>query len=125
MSEIKFTQDHEWLRLEGEVAVVGITDYAQAQLGDIVHVELPEIGSSLERGAEAAVIESVKAAGEIKSPAGGTVVEVNALLIDDPAKVNEDPLGAGWFYKLRLADASELAGLLDQAAYDALVADLS
>lgn len=122
MSTIKFTEDHEWLRVEGDVATVGITDYAQNALGDIVFVQLPDVGASFAAGDEAAVIESVKAAGELKMPLGGTVLEVNEALADAPATVNEDPLGAGWFIRIRLDDPSALAGLLDQAAYDKLTA---
>ncbi|NMG45491.1 glycine cleavage system protein GcvH [Aromatoleum toluvorans] len=122
MSTIKYTEDHEWLRVEGDVATVGITDYAQNALGDIVFVQLPDVGASFVAGDEAAVIESVKAAGELKMPLAGTVVEVNAALADAPATVNEDPQGAGWFIRIRLADPSALDGLLDQAAYDALTA---
>ncbi|MCK9986537.1 MAG: glycine cleavage system H protein [Azoarcus sp.] len=122
MSTIKFTEDHEWLRVEGDVATVGITDYAQNALGDIVFVQLPDVGASFAAGDEAAVIESVKAAGELKMPLAGTIVEVNAALADAPATVNEDPMGEGWFIRVRLDDPSALAGLLDQAAYDKLTA---
>ncbi|NMF89062.1 glycine cleavage system protein GcvH [Aromatoleum petrolei] len=122
MSTIKFTEDHEWLSVEGDVATVGITDYAQNALGDIVFVQLPDVGASFAAGDEAAVIESVKAAGELKMPLAGTIVEVNAALADAPATVNEDPMGAGWFVRVRLDDPSAFAGLLDQAAYDKLTA---
>ncbi|SIR12181.1 glycine cleavage system H protein [Aromatoleum tolulyticum] len=122
MSTIKFTEDHEWLRVEGDVATVGITDYAQNALGDIVFVQLPDVGASFAAGDEAAVIESVKAAGELKMPLAGTVVEVNGALADAPATVNEDPMGEGWFIRVRLDDPSALSGLLDQAAYDKLTA---
>jgi glycine cleavage system H protein len=115
----RYTRDHEWIRLDGDLATVGITDYAQEQLGDIVFVELPEIGRQLDKGAEAAVVESVKAASEIFAPAGGEVVEVNAALADQPASVNDDPEGAGWFMKLKLADQASLDGLMDEAAYKA------
>src|SRR5439155_20597616 len=104
MSVLRFTRDHEWIRLEGDLAVVGITDYAQSQLGDVVYVELPEIGRRVEKGKEAAVVESVKAASEVYAPASGEVAEVNDGLAADPAKVNADPMGEGWFFKLRLAD---------------------
>lgn len=122
MSTMKFTEDHEWLRVEGDVATVGITDYAQNALGDIVFVQLPDIGASFGAGDEAAVIESVKAAGELKMPLAGTVLEVNGKLAEAPATVNEDPLGEGWFIRIRLDDTSALDGLLDQAAYDKLTA---
>jgi glycine cleavage system H protein len=117
MSLLRFTRDHEWIRLDGDLAVVGITDYAQSQLGDVVYVELPEIGRVVEQGKEAAVVESVKAASEVYAPAAGEVVEVNDAIAADPAKVNADPMGEGWFLKLRLADAKELDGLLDEEAY--------
>jgi glycine cleavage system H protein len=117
MSLLRFTRDHEWIRFDGDLAVIGITDYAQSQLGDVVYVELPEIGRRVEQGKEAAVVESVKAASEVYAPASGEVVEVNDALAADPAKVNADAMGEGWFLKLRLADAKELDGLLDEAAY--------
>jgi glycine cleavage system H protein len=121
MSDLKFTEDHEWIRIEGDTATVGITDYAQEQLGDVVFIELPEVGKSLERGGEAAVIESVKAASEIYAPMDGQVAEVNQALADDPADINSDPMGAGWFFKLTIADPSQLEGLMDEAAYKAHV----
>jgi len=121
MSTTKYTADHEWLRMEDDgSATVGITDHAQQQLGDLVFVELPEVGRELEQGEEAAVIESVKAAGEIKSPIGGTVTAVNEALADDPAAVNGDPFGEGWFYRLQPADAAQFDALLDADAYAAL-----
>ncbi|MFC5431651.1 glycine cleavage system protein GcvH [Paraburkholderia denitrificans] len=122
MSTLKFTEDHEWLRVDSDVATVGITDYAQSALGDIVFVQMPDVGASFAAGAEAVVIESVKAAGAVKMPVAGTIVEVNAALAETPAMANEDPLGAGWFIRIRLDDPSTLAGLLDQAAYDKLIA---
>ena len=121
MSALRFTTDHEWIRLDGDLAVVGITDYAQSQLGDVVYVELPEIGRQLEKGKEAAVVESVKAASEVYAPASGEVAEVNEAIAADPAKVNADPMGEGWFIKLRLADPKELEGLLDEEAYKRFV----
>lgn len=121
----KYTEDHEWARQEGEMLVVGITDYAQEQLGEVVFVELPDIDRSLDQSEEAAVIESVKAAGEIKSPVGGTVVEVNEELNDNPEKINEDPVGDGWVYKIKPADNSEFDSLMDDAAYNALIESLS
>lgn len=122
MSTIKYTEDHEWLRVEDGVATVGITDYAQNALGDIVFVQLPDVDAHFDAGDEAAVIESVKAAGELKMPLAGTVVAVNEALADAPATVNEDPLGAGWFIRIRLDDPAALDGLLDQAAYEKLTA---
>lgn len=121
---IYFTSDHEWMRVEGDVATVGITDYAQAQLGDVVFAEAPEVGRVLEKGKEAAVVESVKAASDVYAPASGEVVEANAALADDPSLVNSDPEGAGWFFRIRLSDPSELAGMMDADAYKALVATL-
>jgi glycine cleavage system H protein len=121
MSLVHFTRDHEWVRVDGDLAVIGITDYAQSQLGDVVYVELPEIGRRVERGKEAAVVESVKAASDVYAPVSGEVAEVNESLAADPAKVNADPMGEGWFLKLRLADPNELDGLLDEAAYQSFV----
>jgi len=121
MSAPRFTKDHEWVRLEGDFAVIGITDYAQSQLGDVVYVELPEPGHRVEQGKEAAVVESVKAASEVYAPVSGEVAEVNDGLAADPAKVNADPLGEGWFMKLRLDDAGQLDGLMDEAAYQRFV----
>lgn len=112
-----FTEDHEWIDVDGESATVGITDHAQSQLGDIVFVEVPKAGTVLARGKEAAVVESVKAASDVFSPIGGTVTEGNAAIEDDPALVNSDAEGAGWFFRLAIADASELDGLMDEAAY--------
>jgi glycine cleavage system H protein len=125
MSLTRYTKDHEWVRQEeeGDVAVIGITDYAQSQLGDVVYVELPEIGRPVERGKEAAVVESAKAASEVYAPVSGEVVAVNDTLLGDPAKVNDDAMGEGWFLKIRLADPSELEGLMDEAAYEAFVAE--
>ena len=124
MSAIRYTKDHEWVRQEGDVAVIGITDYAQSQLGDVVYVELPEIGRKVEQGKEAAVVESAKAASEVYAPVSGEVAEANAALADAPGEVNADPMGNGWFFKLRLADKGELDGLMDEAAYDAFVKSL-
>jgi glycine cleavage system H protein len=121
MTIVKFTPDHEWIRVEGDTGVVGITDFAQQELGDLVYVELPPIGKQFTQGNEAAVIESVKAAADLKAPVSGTITEVNLSLTEEPAKVNVDPTGAGWFFKIKIADAGELEGLLDEAAYAALV----
>ena len=118
MSAMRFTEDHEWIYLDEDgVGVVGITDYAQDQLGELVYVELPETGTEVSSGTETCVIESVKAAGEVKAPIGGRIVEVNSALIDEPGMVNEDPTGAGWFIKLEPSDPDELDGLMDEDAY--------
>ena len=121
MSERRYTEDHEWLSVEGDVALIGISNHAQEQLGDIVFVELPEVGKQLEKGGEAAVVESVKAASEIYAPADGEVIEVNEALGDEPAKVNSDAEGEGWFFKMKLSDAGQLADLMDEAAYKSFV----
>ena len=121
MSDLRYTKEHEWVRVEGDVAVVGISDYAQKQLGDVVYVELPEVGKVLDQSAQAAVVESVKAASEVYAPVGGEVIEVNQALADEPATVNAEPTGAGWFLKLRVKDPGELDGLMDEAAYAAYV----
>lgn len=124
MSETRYTKDHEWVRVEGDSAVVGITEYAAEQLGDVVFVELPEIGRSLVRGKEAAVVESVKAASDVYAPLSGEVTEANTALTDDPAMVNEEPAGKGWFFKLSVKDKSEISTLMDEAAYRDYVASL-
>lgn len=121
MSQILFTKDHEYIVVEGEVGTVGITDFAQCQLGDVVFVELPEIGKATKSGDQAGVVESVKAASDVFAPISGEVVEVNSALEDNPALVNEDAQGKGWFYKVRIADPAELEGLMDEAAYKALL----
>lgn len=114
-----FTRDHEWIRIDGDSATVGITDYAQSQLGDVVYVELPEIGVALQRGAEVAVVESVKAASEVFAPLSGTVEAVNEELASAPGTINESPEGDGWFVRLLVADKGELEQLLDEASYKA------
>ncbi len=119
-----FTDEHEWIDVDGDSATVGITDYAQGQLGDIVFVETPDAGKSLSKGGDAAVVESVKAASDVYAPVSGMVTEGNPALADDPALVNSDPEGEGWFFKLMLADPSELDGLMDADAYKAFVAGL-
>jgi glycine cleavage system H protein len=125
MGNIRFTEEHDWLRIsEDGTATVGITDYAQKQLGDLVFVGLPEVGTAFDQGADAAVIESVKAASDLKMPVAGTVIEVNETLADDPGQVNSDPLGAGWFVKIKMADAAAGGNLLDEAAYTKYVASL-
>jgi glycine cleavage system H protein len=113
----RYTKSHEYVRVEGGTGVVGITDYAQSQLGDVVFVELPPIGRSLSKGAEAATVESVKAASEVNAPVSGTVVDVNSALTDSPGLVNEDPSGNGWFFKIKVSDATELDRLMDEDAY--------
>lgn len=117
MTTVRYTKDHEYVRVEGDVAVVGISDYAQGQLGDVVFVELPDVGKSVEKGKEAAVVESVKAASEVYAPVSGEVVEVNAELEGAPGLVNEAAEGKGWFLKLRLSDPAELDALMDEHAY--------
>ena len=125
MSILRYTDDHEWARLDGNTVTVGITEFAQDQLGELVFVELPTIGGAVTRGDEAAVIESVKAAGEVKSPVGGTIMEINESLVDTPEKVNEDPMGEGWIYKVAVTDPTEWESLMDEEAYAALVANSS
>lgn len=117
MATIRYTKDHEYIRIDGDIGTVGISDHAQHALGDVVFVELPDVGKTFNQGGEAAVVESVKAASEVYAPVGGEVIEVNGDLEGTPAKVNEDPLGDGWFMKIRIADASQLDGLMDEAAY--------
>jgi len=119
-----FTEDHEWIEVDGETATIGITDYAQAQLGDIVFVEVPAAGTQLAKGKEAAVVESVKAASDVFAPVSGTVTEGNAALEDDPALVNTAPENDGWFFKLTISDPGELDGLMDEARYKDFVASL-
>ena len=119
-----FTEDHEWVDVEGDIATVGITDYAQGQLGDIVFVELPDEGATFEKGDDAAVVESVKAASDVYSPVSGEVIEVNGDLEGEPALVNSDAEEDGWFFKLRLTDPNELTGLMNEAAYDKFVDSL-
>jgi glycine cleavage system H protein len=119
MSKIFFTTEHEYIAVDGDIGVVGISDFAQAQLGDVVFVELPQLGTATTTGAQAGVVESVKAASDIYAPVTGEVVEVNGALEDNPALVNQDAQGAGWFYKVKIADPAELEKLLDAAAYKA------
>lgn len=121
---IHFTKDHEFIRVEGNVGTVGISDYAQQQLGDVVYVELPTAGKALKKGDEVAVVESVKAASEIYAPVSGDVTEVNGELEGAPARINEDPLGVGWFFKMNIADASELGGLMSEADYKSYIEGL-
>ena len=124
MSELSFTEEHEWIAVDGGIGTVGISDYAQEQLGDVVYVELPELGIDIAKGDEAAVVESVKAASEVYAPASGSVVERNEALSDNPALVNEAATTNGWFFKLRLTDPREIEGLMDAAAYAAFVEGL-
>lgn len=119
-----FTKEHEWIDVDGDSATVGITSYAQEQLGDIVFAEIPSVGASLEKGGDAAVVESVKAASDVYAPVSGTVTQGNEALGDDPSLINQDPEGDGWFFKLTLADAGELDGLMDEVAYKAFLATL-
>lgn len=124
MNDLKYTADHEWACLDQDIVTIGITDFAQDQLGELVYVELPETGIEVSVGQEVVVIESVKAAGDVKSPVKGTVVEVNSALNDDPEKVNADPTGEGWFYRIRVASQSDLDKLMDETAYQELIATL-
>ena len=124
MSEVRFTDQHEWVRLDGDEATIGITKYATEQLGDVVYVELPQAGRKVGAGGEAAVVESVKAASEVYAPISGEVISANAVLADDPAKVNADPEGEGWFFKLKIADKAEFAKLMTDAQYAEFVKGL-
>jgi len=124
MSSTRYTEAHEFARIDGDVATVGITDYAQEQLGDVVFVDLPEVGKEIKRGDEIAVVESVKAAAEVYSPVSGEVIEVNSDLEDEPAKVNQDAMNAGWFVKIKLADSTENRSDMDDDAYKAFIAAL-
>ena len=121
---LKYTPDHEWLNVEGDVAVVGITHHAQDALGDVVFVELPEVGTTFAAKDVAGVVESVKAAADVYMPVNGEIIEVNEALRDDPSLANSDPLGAGWFFKVKAADVAETEGLMDATAYDALLKTL-
>lgn len=124
MASVKYTEEHEWIRLDGDVATIGITQYAQEQLGDVVFVEVPQVGRKVDKGESVAVVESVKAASDIFAPVSGEVVEANAALADSPGDVNAEPMGKGWFFKIRIADKAQLDGLMDEAAYDAFVKSL-
>ena len=121
---LKYSKDHEWVRVDGATAVVGISDYAQTQLGDVVYVEVPEVGRKLEQGKEAAVVESVKAASEVYAPISGEVTAVNVDLAGEPGRVNADPMGQGWFFKMTVAKPKELEALMDEAQYKAYVEGL-
>jgi glycine cleavage system H protein len=124
MASVKYTEEHEWVRIEGDVGTIGITAYAQEQLGDVVFVEVPVAGRKVAKGESVAVVESVKAASDIYAPVSGEVVEANAALADTPGDVNAEPMGKGWFFKLKLADASQLDGLMDEKAYAEFVKGL-
>ena len=122
MSDLKYSREHEWVRLDGDIATVGISQFAQEQLGDVVFVELPDLGRTVEQNGDAAVVESVKAASEVYAPVSGEVIEVNSELEDDPELVNRAPTGDGWFIKIRLNDPSQLDGMMDEATYNEFVA---
>ena len=124
MASVKYSQEHEWISVEGDVGAIGITHYAQEQLGDVVFVDVPKAGRKVAKGEACAVVESVKAASDIYAPASGEVIEANAALADAPGDVNAEPMGKGWFFKLKLSDKSELDDLMDQAAYEAFVKSL-
>ena len=119
----KYSEDHEWISVDGDIGTVGITNHAQLQLGDIVFIELPEVGSTLEAGGEAGVVESVKAASDLFTPVTGEIVEINKALDAEPSLANSDPTGNGWFFKIRLSDANELNSLMDEASYKELIAE--
>lgn len=121
MAEMKYTQDHEWVRAEGDAATIGITDHAQNALGDVVFVDLPEVGREVAAGEAIAVVESVKAASDVYAPIAGRIVEVNAALADDPGLINREPTGAGWFFRIEASEPAAIAGLMDDAAYAAFV----
>jgi len=123
MAMLKFTEDHEWVRVDGDIATIGITDHAQDQLGDLVFIELPDVGAEFDKGAEMATIESVKAASELYAPVGGEVVEVNEAIVAEPSIVNSDAMDDGWFVKIKIADAGELDDLMDESAYAELTAE--
>ena len=118
MSEVKFSKEHEWIKLEEEVAIVGITKHATEMLGDIVFVELPEKGSSVEKDGTAGVVESTKAASDVYTPVSGEIIDTNQTIVDDPAKINEDPEGAAWFFKMKMKDSSEMDSLMNKEEYD-------
>lgn len=117
-----YTNEHEWISVDGDVGTVGITKFAAEKLGDVVFVELPDPGKAVKKDADMAVVESVKAASDVYAPVNGEIIEGNAAIVDEPAKVNEDPEGAGWFVKIKLSDKGQLSGLMDKAAYDAFCA---
>jgi glycine cleavage system H protein len=118
---LRFTKDHEWLRLEGQTATIGITEHAQGQLGDLVFVELPKVGKELRQGEPAAVVESVKAAADVYAPISGTIIEINEAIVNEPEVVNSDPMGRGWFFKLKVSDPSQFDALMDKESYQAML----
>ena len=118
MSEVKFSKEHEWIKLEGEIAIIGITKHATEMLGDIVFVELPEKGSSVEKDGTAGVVESTKAASDVYTPVSGEIVDTNQTIVDDPAKINQDPEGDAWFFKMKMKDTSEMDSLMNKEEYD-------
>ena len=122
MSNLKYTEDHEWVKIDGDIATIGITNHAQDALGDVVFVELPEVGKSFDQHDIAGVVESVKAAADVYMPVSGEVIEVNEALRDEPSLANTDPMNAGWFFKVKLSKADEVAALLEEAAYNELIA---
>ena len=124
MADVKYSEEHEWIRIEGDTGTIGITQYAQEQLGDVVFVDVPAAGRKVAKGESVAVVESVKAASDIYAPVSGEVIESNAALAETPGDVNTEPMGKGWFFKMKLADKGELAGLMDEAAYEAFVKSL-
>lgn len=124
MTEVKYSEEHEWIRVEGDTGTIGITQYAQEQLGDVVFVDVPAAGRKVAKGEAVAVVESVKAASDIYAPVSGEVIESNAALADTPGDVNAEPMGKGWFFKIKMSDKGELAGLMDEAAYEAFVKGL-
>src|SRR6516225_5530436 len=121
MADVKYTNEHEWIRVDGDVGTIGITNYAQEQLGDVVFVDVPQVGRNVTKGESIAVVESVKAASDIFAPVSGEIVEANGALTDSPGDVNAEPMGKGWFFKIRLSNKSELVGLMDEAAYNTFV----
>jgi glycine cleavage system H protein len=125
MSDLRFTEEHEWVRRDGDIVTIGITDYAQGQLGDVVYVELPALGRRVEKGKEAAIVESVKAASDVYAPVSGEVVAINEALSGEPAKINADAMGDGWFVKIKMSNPKELDALMDEAAYRKFIAALS
>ena len=124
MADVRYSEEHEWIRVEGDTGTIGITQYAQEQLGDVVFVEVPQAGRKVAKGESVAVVESVKAASDIYAPVSGEVIESNAALADSPGDVNVEPMGKGWFFKIKISDKGELAGLMDGAAYEAFVKSL-
>lgn len=124
MADVKYSEEHEWIRVEGDTGTIGITQYAQEQLGDVVFVDVPAAGRKVAKGEAVAVVESVKAASDIYAPVSGEVIESNAALADTPGDVNAEPMGKGWFFKIKMSDKGELAGLMDEAAYEAFVKGL-